>query len=60
MRVWGVKGGLSTEGRQIQRRRGRASKENLSRRTKRKHEQVSGRKSSSEGSEESRFHSKSG
>ena len=45
---------------QIPRRKGRASKKSLPRRSKRKHERVSGHKSSAERSGESWFHSKSG
>ena len=48
--AWRGKGGLHGEGRQVPRRRGRASKESLLRRSRRKHEGVSGRKSSPEGS----------
>ena len=51
------KGGLHREGRQIPRRTGRASKKSLPRRGRRKHERVSGRKSSPERSAESWFHS---
>ena len=53
------KGGLHNEGRQVS-RRGKASKENLSRRSRKKHERVSGFKSSPIGSGESWFYSKSG
>ena len=42
------KGGLHSEGRQIPRRKGRANKNSLPKRSRRKHERVSGRKSSSE------------
>ena len=44
--AWRGKGGFHSEGRQVPRKRERASKESLPRRKKRKHEQVSGRKSS--------------
>ena len=59
-RAWSGKGGLHHEGRQIPRRTGRASNKSLPRTSRRKHEQVSGRKSSPGGSAESWFHSKSG
>ena len=52
--------GLHREGRQIPRRRRRASKKDLPRRCRRKHKQVSGRKGSPGRSAESWFHSKSG
>ena len=52
--AWRRKGGLHDEGRQIPRRRGRASKKSLPRR---KHERMSGRKSSPGQSAESWFHS---
>ena len=45
MRAWRGKGGLYREGRQIPRRTGKASKKSLPRTSRRKHEQVSGRKS---------------
>ena len=51
------KGGLHCEGRQIPRRKGRASKKRLPRRGRRKHERVSGRKSSLGRSAKSWFHS---
>ena len=44
--AWRGNGGLHNEGKQIPRRKGRASKESPSRRDRRRHEQVSGRKSS--------------
>ena len=59
-RAWSGKGGLHRERGQIPRRTGRASKESLPRASRRKHERVSGRKSSPERSAESWFHSKSG
>ena len=59
-RAWSGKGGLHRERRQIPRRKGRASKKSLSRRGRRKHERVSGYKSSPGRSAESWFHSKSG
>ena len=58
--AWSGKDGLHRERRQIPRRTGRASKKNLPRTSKRKHERVSGRKSSPGRSAESWFHSKSG
>ena len=58
--VRGGKGGLHREERQIPRRKGRASVKSLPRRCRRKHERVSGRKSSPARSAESWFHSKSG
>ena len=45
-RAWRDKGGLHGEGRQIPRRKGRASKKSLPRTSRRKHEWVSGHKSS--------------
>ena len=54
------KGGLHREGRQIPRRTGRPSKKSLPRKNRRKHERVSGRKSSPRQSAEPWFHSKSG
>ena len=45
-RAWSGKGGLHREERQIPRRTGRASKKSLPRRSRKKHERVSGRKSS--------------
>ena len=59
-RAWRGKGGLHRERRQIPRRKGRASKKSLPRTSRRKHERVSGRKSSPGQSTESWFHSKSG
>ena len=44
--AWKGKGGLYSEGRQVPRRKGRESRESLPRRSRRKHERVSGRKSS--------------
>ena len=45
-KAWSGKGGLHRERRQIPRRKGRASRKSLSRTSRRKHERVSGRKSS--------------
>ena len=59
-RAWSGKGGLHRERGQIPRRTGRASKKSLPRTSRRKHERVSGRKSSPGRSAESWFHSKSG
>ena len=59
-RAWSEKGGLHGEPKQISRRKGRARKMSLPRRSKRKHEQVNGRRSSPGRSAESWFHSKSG
>ena len=59
-RSWSGKGGLHREQGQIPRRKGRASKKSFSRTSRRKHERVSGRKSSPGRSAESWFHSKSG
>ena len=59
-RAWSGKGRLHGERRQIPRRKGRASKKSLSKRSRRKHERVSGRKNSPGRSAESWFHSKSG
>ena len=59
-RAWRGKGGHHREGRQIPRRTERASKKSLPRTSRRKHERVSGRKSSPGRSAESWFHSKSG
>ena len=56
-RAWRGKGGLHSEGRQIPRRTGRASNKSLPKRSRRKHERVSGRKSSPGRSAESWFHS---
>ena len=58
--AWRGKGRLHGERRQIPRRKGRASKKSLPRTSRRKHERVSGRKSSPGRSSESWFHSKSG
>ena len=57
---WGGKGELHGEERHVSNRRGKASKENLPRRSGRKHKRVNGYKSSPGGSVESWFHSKSG
>ena len=59
-RAWRGKGGLHSEGRQIPKRKGRACKKSIPKRSRRKHEQVSERKSSPGRSAESWFHSKSG
>ena len=59
-RAWRGKGGIHGEGKQIPRRKRRASKKSLPRTSRRKHERVSGRKSSPGRSAESWFHSKSG
>ena len=56
-RAWRRKGGLDRKGKQIPRRTGRASKKSLPRTSRRKHERVSGRKSSPGRSAESWFHS---
>ena len=56
-RAWSGKGELHRERGQIPRRKGRASKESLPRRGRRKHERVSGGKSSPGRSAESWFHS---
>ena len=56
-RAWSGKGGLHHEGRQIPRRKGRASKKSLPRTSRRKHERVSGRKSFLGRSAVSWFHS---
>ena len=56
-RAWSGKGGLHREERKIPRRKGRASKKSLPRTSRRKHERVSGRKSSPGRSAESWFHS---
>ena len=58
--AWRGKSRLNAEKKPIRRRRGRACKENHSRKSRRKYEQVSGRKSSVGGSGGSWFHSKSG
>ena len=52
-RAWRGKGGPHSEGRQVPKRWGRTSKESLPKRIRRKHERVSGRKSSPGGSAES-------
>ena len=57
VRAWRGKGGLDCEGRQIPRRTGRASNKSLPRTSRRKHEQVSGCKSSPGRCAESWFHS---
>ena len=59
-RAWSGKGGLHSEGRQIPKRKRRSCKKSLPRRSRRKHEQVSGCKSSPGRSAESWFHSKFG
>ena len=59
-RAWSGMGGLHRKRRQIPRRTGRASKKSLPRTSRRKHERVSGRKSSPGRSAESWFHFKSG
>ena len=59
-RAWSGKGGLHGEGRQIPRRTGRAGNKSLPRTSRRKHERVSGRKSSPGRSAESWFYSTSG
>ena len=56
-RAWSGKGELHREQRQIPRRKGRASNKSLPRTSRRKHERVSGRKSSPGRSAESWFHS---
>ena len=56
-RAWRGKGGLHGERGKIPRRKGRASKKSLSRTSRGKQQKVSGRKSSSERSAESWFHS---
>ena len=58
-RAWRGKGGLHNEGRKISKRKGRASKKSLPKKSRRKHERVSGRKGSSGRSAESWFHCKS-
>ena len=55
--AWRGKGKLHSEERQVPRKRGRASKKNLPRRSRKKHERVSVRKSSPGGSAESWFYS---
>ena len=59
-RAWSGKGGLHDERGQIPRRKGTASNKSLPRTSRRKHERVSGHKSSPGRSAESWFHSKSG
>ena len=59
-RAWSKKGGLHGERGQVPMRRLRASKTNLPRTSRRKHERMSGRNSSPGRSEKSWFHSKSG
>ena len=59
-RAWRGKGGFHGERGQIPRRKARASKKSLPKRSRRKHERVSGRKSSPVRFAESWFHSKSG
>ena len=56
-RAWRGKGGLHREGRQIRSRTGRTSNKSLPRTSRRKHERVSGCKSSPGQSAESWFHS---
>ena len=56
-RAWSGKGGLHRERRQIPRRTGRANKNSLPRTSRRKHDRVSGRKSSPGRSAQSWFHS---
>ena len=58
-RAWRGEGGLHTEGRQVPRRKEGASKKSFHRGSRRKHERVSGRKSSPKRYEESWFHSMS-
>ena len=58
--AWGRMGGLHSEGKQVPRRRGMASKESFPRRSRRKYEGVGGRKSFPRGPAESWFYSKSG
>ena len=57
--AYGGKNGIYREGRQVPSRRGKACKENLSRRIRRKQEQVSGCKRFSKESAEFWFYSKS-
>ena len=59
-RAWSGKGGLHRERRQISIRKGRARKKSLPKTSRRKHDRVSGRKSSPGRSAESWLHSKSG
>ena len=59
-RAWSRKGGLHRERSQISGRKGRASKKSLPKTSRRKHERMSGRKSSPGRSAESWRHSKSG
>ena len=56
-RAWSGKGGIHREQGKIPRRTGRASNKSLPRTSRRKHERVSGRKSSPGRSAESWFHS---
>ena len=58
--AWRGKGGLHSKGKQVSRRKGRASKKNLPRRGRRKHERMSRRNSSPGRSAKFCFHSKSG
>ena len=58
-RSWRAKGGLHSGQREIPGRKGRASKESLPRKSRRKHERVSGCKSSPGRSAEPWFHFKS-
>ena len=58
--AWRGNSGLHREGRKTPRKKGRESKKSLLKRGRRKHERVSGRKSSPGRSVESWFHSKSG
>ena len=58
--AWRGKGGLHSERRQAPRRKGSASKKSLPRRSERRYERVSGRKSSPRRSAQLWFHSKSG
>ena len=58
--AWEEKDGLYSEGRQVLGRRESACKENFPRRSRKKREEVSGRKSFAEESAESWFYSKSG
>ena len=60
VRARGRKNELHNEERQVLRRKERASKENLSGRSRRKNERLSRLKISPKGSAESWFHSKSG
>ena len=60
VRAWRGKGGLHSKQRQIPSMKGRASKESLPNRSRRRYERVSGHKSSPGRSAESWFHSRSG